>query len=166
MNRKPEHDELLGDIFAEATDFREAMLGETLRRVRRRRQFRRARRAATLCAIAAVLLILLWRNSTHKPNTPRQAATHAVEKSYTLVRTRPLAPAAIVSTHALGAGHFSFSGPPVQIVQTQPGQFRFIGDDELLTLMAPRPVVLVRIGPHAEKLVFANPEDERRVSAN
>jgi hypothetical protein len=164
MNRKPENDELLSEVFA--ADFREALLGETLRRVRHRRQIRRAREAAAVVAILGLVAILIWKNFSPMPKNPESIAVKPARRNYTLVRSQPLPANAIVTTRALSNGQFVAASVPIGIVETTPGNFRFINDDELLALMASHPVALVRIGPHAEKLVFVNPEDQKDFPAN
>jgi hypothetical protein len=49
----------------------------------------------------------------------------------------------------------------VHLVQTSQGdgQFREIGDDELLALAEPKPAALVRLGPHTAELVVLNATD-------
>jgi hypothetical protein len=41
-----------------------------------------------------------------------------------------------------------------------------INDDELLALLADKPAILIRTGPHSEELVFANPEDQKGFPLN
>jgi hypothetical protein len=52
------------------------------------------------------------------------------------------------------------------MIHTGSGNFRVNNDDELLTLVSPRPAALVRLGPHSEQLVFANPADEKGFPVN
>ena len=49
---------------------------------------------------------------------------------------------------------------------TVSGGYRLLNDDELLALLADKPAVLIRTGPHTEELVFGNPEDRQRLLAN
>ena len=80
-----------------------------------------------------------------------------------LVRTQPLPASAIVSTRNFSATGFAETVPKVVEVATVSGGFRLINDDELLALLADKPAVLIRTGPHSEELVFANPEDQKKL---
>jgi hypothetical protein len=166
MNPGPDHERLLSEVLAEdaPAGFREALLGETLQRVRRRRRVRQARRVAALCVVAGMLTVFAWRfllpHSGTLTGKPRSTG-------YELVLTQPLSAGAIVATQPLSAGHLISSQTTVAVVSTTGGgNLRLINDDELLALVAPRPAALVRFGPDAEMLVFANPEDERGFPLN
>jgi hypothetical protein len=161
---------LLADVLAEAApaDFRDALLGETLRRVRRHRRWRQTRRAAAMLAALVLCGIFIWRE-----NLPPKLVTSAlpppakpVETVYTLVKTQPLSASDIVTTHPLASNKLVASAAAVEIVQTRGGNYRVINDDELLALVASHPAVLIRIGPHSEELVFANPEDRKGFPLN
>jgi hypothetical protein len=168
MNRKTDN-ELLDNVLAEAApaDFREALLGTTLRQVRRRRRFRRARNAAGVVAALALLAILFWqKNAKQNPIAIAPPAKKAVKQSYTLVTTQPLSSDHIVPTRSFGTPQIITSRATVEIVQTTAGNFHLINDEELLALTAAHPAVLVRTGPHSEELVFANPEDTKGFPAN
>jgi hypothetical protein len=171
MNRKVDN-ELLNDVFAENTpaDFREAMLGETLRLARRRRHFRQTRNAFGVFAALALLGIFI-RQETLPQKTIAVSASSPVAKitspkSYEIVHTRPLPASVIVTTHSLSGGQFLVSAAEIKIVRTTPGNFRVINDDELLALIAPRPAILLRTGKNSEELVFANPEDAKGFPLN
>src|ERR1017187_5336916 len=162
MNHETDNEQLLADVLAEAapTDFREALLGETLRLARRRRRWRQTRRAAALLVALGLLAALVWQNFPPHPLAP-MPVTKAKVKNYELVRTQPLSAGAIVVTRPLSADQLVASVATTEMVQTSSGNFRVINDDELLALVASRPAALVRLGPHSEQLVFANPDDER-----
>ena len=168
MNSK-RGNELLDDVLAEAApaDFREALLGETLRLVRRRCRLRYARNAAGILIALALLGALIFPKNIHKQSIavapPKEKP---VEKNYALVITRPLAAGAMITTHPLAAAQFAGSKPTVEMVETTPGNFRTINDDELLALLAGHPAALVRVGPNSEKLVFANPQDAKGFPLN
>jgi len=165
MNHEPENGQLLTDVLAEAApaDFREALLGETLRLARRRRRWRQTRRAAALLVAMGLLAVLVRQNFPPQPLAPAPVAKAKV-KSYELVRTHPLSSGAIVITRPLSAGQLVASAATAEMVQTSSGNFRVINDDELLALISPRPAALVHFGPHSEQLVFANPADEKGFS--
>ena len=162
MNHKPDNGQLLADVLAEAApaDFREALLGETLRLARRRRRWRQTRRAAALLVALGLLAVLVRQNFPPHPLAP-MPVTKAKVKSYELVRTQPLSAGAMVVTRPLSAGQLVASGATTELVQTSGGNFRVINDDELLALVASRPAALFRLGPHSEQLFFVNPEDEK-----
>jgi hypothetical protein len=155
-----ESDLMLQEVFGRA-DLREALLGDTLRRVRRRRHFRQARGPVAVAAALALAAGLVWRQAPPRqptmavPMAPRVAAGCEVVRTQEfppglVVRTKPFLPSRLMAQVVAG----------VQIVQTMPGHYRLIDDDQLLALAAPMGPALVRIGPHSEELVFANPREE------
>jgi hypothetical protein len=167
MNHEPDNEQLLADVLAEAapTDFREALLGETLRLARQRRRWRQTRRTAALLVALGLLAVLVRQNFLPHPLAPMPAAKAKV-KSYELVRTQPLSAGAIVVTRSLSADQLVASVATAEMIQTSSGNFRVINDDELLALVAPRPAALVRLGPHSEQLFFVNPADEKGFPVN
>lgn len=162
MNRPTDNERLLDDVLSEAVpaDFREALLGETLRLAGRRRRWRQTRRAAALLVALGLLAVLVRQNFPPPPLAP-MPVTKAKVKSYELICTQPLSAGAMVVTRPLSAGQLVASGATTEMVQTSSGNFRVINDDELLALVASRPAALVRLGPHSEQLFFVNPEDEK-----
>jgi hypothetical protein len=167
MNHEPDNEQLLADVLAEAApaDFREALLGKTLRLAHRHRRWRQTRCAAALLAALGLLAVLFRQNFPPHPLAPIPVAK-AKTKGYELVRTQPLSSGAIVITRPLSAGQLVASAATAEMVQTGSGNFRVINDDELLALVSPRPAALVRFGPHSEQLVFANPADEKGFPVN
>ena len=167
MNPEPDHEPLLADVLAEdaPADFREAMLGETLRLVRRRRRWRQTRRAAILLVTLGLFAFLVGQNFPPHPRSPTPVAKMK-DKSYEQVRTQPLPAAAVVATRPLPDDQSTTSVATAEIVQTSTGTFRVITDDELLALVSPRPAALVRLGPDSERLIFANPDDEKGFPVN
>ena len=170
MEKKTDNEQLLNDVLTEAApaNFRDAMLGETLRAVRRRRRWRQTRRATALLTMLALCGVFIWwENLPQKPViSPPPSAAKVVEKSYTLVETHPLPANDIVTTQPLASDQMVASASAVKIVQTQSGNYRVINDDELLALVASHPAVLIRTGPHSEELVFANPKDQKGFPLN
>ena len=164
MNDPADNERLLTDVLADEAGFREALFSETLRLARRRRRFRQTRRALSAVAVLAGLAALvLWQSLP-----PRGVLTETAGRPYVVVRTQPLPEAALVTTRPLSADRFVASVATASIVTTPvtSRQVREIGDEELLALAAPRPVVLVRLGPHSEELVFVNPEDQKGFPLN
>lgn len=166
MNPGADHERLLSDVLAEdaPAEFREALLGETLQRVRRRRRVRQAGRAASLFAVAGLLAVLAWRMlSPHSGSMANKAGGGG----YELVLTQPLSARAITVTRPLPADQSVSSQATVAVISTtREGNVRLLNDDELLALVAPRPAALVRLNPDNEFLVFANPEDENGFPLN
>ncbi len=168
MNRKTDN-ELLDDVLAEAApaNFREALLDETLRVVRRRRRLRHARNVTGMLAILCLLGIFVWQKNLKTtsiaivPQPPQP-----IEKGYTLIRTQPLSAGDVITTHPSGTMPFITSAATVAIVETTPGQFRLINDQQLLALVAAHPAILVRTSPNSEQLVFANPQDAKGFPLN
>jgi len=158
MKPEPEQKRLLNDVALEGADFREAMLGQTLRVVRRRRHGRQAGRAVVLFLALGIASFLVYRH-TGRHSSPTEAQT--VSRPYRLVQTIPLPVAALVSTQPFTNAVIAFSSA-VQIVQTTPasGNFRVLNDDELLASVA-RPAVLMRIDAHSERLIFVNSDGEK-----
>jgi hypothetical protein len=168
MNRKTDN-ELLNDVLAEnaPADFREALLGETLRLVRRQRRLRQARNAIGIVAVLVLLGILVWPgNNAKNPVAIAPPAVKAAQKNYTVIVTQPLATGNVITTHSLAATQFIGSKTSIEIVQTTAGNYRLIGDEELLALLGSHSAALVRVGPHSEKLVFANPADAKGFPVN
>jgi hypothetical protein len=168
MNRKTDN-ELLDDVLAEAApaNFREALLDQTLRVVRRCRQIRRTRNVCGILVILCLLGIFAWQKALKKPSVaivpqgPRLA-----KKAYTLISTQPLPAGSIITTRLLASGMFETSTAAVEVVETAPGQFRLINDQQLLALVASHSAALVRTGPNSEQLVFANPDDAKGFPLN
>jgi hypothetical protein len=155
MNQQNDHERLLADVLAgeDVAGFREALFSETLRRARRRRHFRQARRGSAAVAVFVGLGLWVWHS------LPSQVKSPAVSRpNYAVVHSQPLPAAALVLTRPLAIDQHVASFTNVQRVQTAPGggQFREIDDDELLTLAEPKPVALVRRGPHTAELIVLN----------
>ena len=168
MNNRTDQQSLLAEVLAEASppDFRAALLAETLRRARRRRQFRQLRSVAGVLVMAGLLVILMAQHFS-KPPVVSPPLTFKIEpQSYKLVRTQPLPASALVSARNFSTAGFAVSVPKVVEVATVSGGFRLINDDQLLALLADKPAVLIRTGPHSEELVFANPEDQKGFPLN
>jgi hypothetical protein len=85
---------------------------------------------------------------------------------YRIVDTQPLSADAIIATQPFAPIVVVDSKMIVAIVQTTPGNYRIIGDEELLALLAEHPAVLIHLGPNSEKLIFANPADAKGFPAN
>jgi hypothetical protein len=164
MNNRTDQESLLAEVLAEAspTDFREAMLAETLRLARRRRQFRQVRQAAGVLAVIGLLAVLVAQQFSRQPDVSMPLAKKIVKQSYELVRTQPLPAGALISTRKFSEAQFAASVSTVVAVATVSGGFRQINDNELLALLADKPAVLIRTGPNSEELVFANPEDQKK----
>ena len=133
------------------TEFRAALLGETLRLARHRRIGRRVRRTGVALAVAMLAAVAAWKNLA-----PPGAAPRPVVAGCEIVRTRQLAPGAIVTTRAFGAERRVATVANLKVVRTAPGTagIHEIDDHELLALAAPRLAALVRVGPHAQELLF------------
>ena len=164
MNNRTDQESLLAEVLAEAspTDFREAMLAETLRLARRRRQFRQVRQAAGVLAVTGLLAVLVAQQFSRQPDVSMPLAKKIVKQSYELVRTQPLPAGALISTRKFSEAQFAAAVSTVVAVATVSGGFRQINYNELLALLADKPAVLIRTGPNSEELVFANPEDQKK----
>jgi hypothetical protein len=168
MNHRTDPNCLLAEVLAEASpaDFRAALLAETLRLARRRRLFRQARRVAGVLAVISLLAVMAGQQfSKPKAIVPARARPVA-PPVYQLVCTRPLSAGAFVSTRKFSNTQSAAPVAGVAEIATVSGGYRMINDDELLALLADKPAVLIRTGPQTEELVFANPEDQKKLLAN
>jgi hypothetical protein len=168
MNNHSDKESLLAEVLAEASpgDFRAATLSETLRLVRRQRQFRQARRTVGVLTAMSLLTVLIVQQFSKPTTVSQPLANKAAKQSYELVRTQPMLPGAVISTMRFSATGFAASVPKVTEIATVGGGFRSINDDELLSLLADKPAVLIRTGPNSEELVFANADDQRSFLKN
>jgi hypothetical protein len=168
MNHRTDPNRLLAEVLAEAApaDFRAALLAETLRLARRRRQFRQARRVAGVLTVMSLLAV--WVAQQFSPPTAIAPARvrPVAPPVYQLVCTRPLSAGALVSTRKFSDTPSAAPVAGVVGIATVSGGYRVINDDELLALLADKPAVLIRTGPQTEELVFANPEDQKKLLAN
>lgn len=166
MNHETDHDNLLDDVLAESspTGFRDALLDDTLRLVGQRRRWKNARRSGAGLALIAMIAAVLLQKS---PHTSVTSSPEPRAESYTLIQTLPLPAGAMLGTQPLTAEQMVDSSlmGTVAII-TSHDAVRIINDDELLALVASRPAMLVRLAPGFERLVFANPEDEKGFPLN
>jgi hypothetical protein len=158
---------LLSDILSEDTDseFREALLDQTLRIVRRKRRFRKARQAAFVTVMAAGLILISFHFPLSKP--PASKIAKRIAPPYLVVTTQPLSSDAVLSTSPDHSIRIISSSPTVQLVATSENTdiLHRLDDDELLTLL-PSPALLVRRGPHLAELVFANADAQSPIPPN
>ncbi len=164
MNNRADKESLLTEVLAEAspTDFRAALLAETLRLARRRRHFRLVRRAAGVVMVIGGLMLLAIHQFSRPPVVSPALAQKAVEQSYELVHTQPMPAGMLIGTRSFSTVQTAAPVSLVAEIATVSGGYRLINDDELLALLADKPAVLIRTGPHSEELVFANPEDQKK----
>ena len=165
MNNRTDQESLLTEVLAEASpaEFRAAMLAETLRLARRRRQFRQARQVVVVVAVMSLLAVFVAQQFSKPTVVSLPLAEKIGQRSYTLIHTQPMPASALIRTRSFFAAGLAATIPSVMEVVTVSGGFRLINDDELLALLADQPAVLIRTGPNSEELVFANPEDQKRV---
>jgi hypothetical protein len=168
MNHEADNGLLLNDVLAETAppDFRGALLDQTLGLVRRRRRGRQIRRGAGIFVVLGLLGLLVWQKNLPQRTFPPVTVARAVERSYTLVRTQPLPASEIVTTQPLVVARFVASAATVEIVRAGNADYRVINDNQLLALFTAHPALLVRTGSHSERLIFANPEDEKGFPMN
>jgi hypothetical protein len=145
---------LLSDVLAEDSDseFRAALLEQTLHMVRRRRRIRKARNAVYASLMVAAMALVSFHFLSKAPISKR------FEPSYLLVTSEPLPANAVLSTTQDRSVAIISSLPAVEIVMVATGQstgVRQLDDDQLLALL-PSPALLVRRGPHLAELVFAD----------
>src|SRR5215472_2038725 len=116
MKHLPEKERLLAAVLAEESgqEFREALLGQTLRLVKRRRRFRQVRRAAAAFALVFGTALLGWR---YVPRLHTPVSNSVPSLSYMLVQTRPFT--GIVSSHPLSSQAFVSSRPATSLITTR-----------------------------------------------
>jgi hypothetical protein len=147
---------LLSDVLAEDSDseFRAALLDQTLHMVRRKRRIRKARNAVYASLMIAAVALASFHFLFSKPPISKR-----FEPSYLLVTTEPLPVNAALSTTQDRSVAVISSLPAVEIdtvaTSQNTGVLRQLDDDELLALL-PSPALLVRRGPHLAELVFAD----------
>jgi hypothetical protein len=152
---------LLAELLEETApaEFRDALMSQTLCQVRRRRRVRALNRALLMAALVVGLPVLFWRTFVVAPERPalRALVSRSPEPTrYHLVRSQPLNPAMIVETQPRTTSVVSSWSGSVAVVETKPGQhvFNELTDEQLLALLAGRPVGLVRYSPEHAELVF------------
>ena len=155
----PDPHRLLDEVLEEAapSEFRSALLEQTLRHVQRRRVARRTLRGLVAFAFLMALPLAIWRtvviprnhNGAGPANTARVSSQPPA--AFMLIESKPGA-VSIVTT----------SAKSVVMVETAAAKdsFKEISDEELLALVAGRPAVLVRHSPQQAELLFVNAEDQ------
>jgi hypothetical protein len=160
MKTPSDRDHLLDEIMGDAAppDFRAALLEQTLRAVRRRTTIRRARRVLLTVAVLVSLPLGLW-----KLTSPARRETVSSPAAYELVRSQPLDPSKVVATQPDAVPVVASRAGLVALVETRSDEklFREIDDQQLLSLLAGRPAILVRPAPQQADLIFVNPDDAR-----
>lgn len=165
MNNHTDKESLLAEVLAEAApaDFRAAMLAETLRLARRRRQFRQVRYAAGVLAVMGLLAVLVPKHFSKEEKSSMPLVKRIAKPSYELVRTQAMPAGELIGTRNIPEVQSVVSVSTVVEIATTGGGFLQINDKELLAFLADEPAVLIRTGPHSEELVFANPEDQKKL---
>jgi hypothetical protein len=163
MKTDSEHEELLNDLFGEErrADGLPGALALMLHAARGRRQWRRAARgiAAALVLAAGILVSRVALRS--RPEPAGRPPT-----SYTMVNTRPLPSTEVVATVPLTPDLLVSTVGETQMVRSTSLGYSEMSDEELLTLVAARPAVLVRSRSGFEHLVFVNPDDAQGFPVN
>ncbi len=165
MKPPPQPEPLLEDVFSESLtpEFNDRLLAETLAQVRQRRNRRRCVQALAAGGLCLGIVLLVLRG--HQPgaflfSSPAQISRPHAAPSW-LVRSQPLPASTIVESRAATLEVVTSSRSPLGVVETQVGQkfFTEIGDPELFSLLAGRPVALVRQPGEPAELLFLDPED-------
>lgn len=158
--------ELLNDILQDAAppEFRAASLAETLNQVRLRKKQRHRNRVAVALGCFLVTSIIAWRIASPQ----KQALIVQAPKSVAgelIINSQPLPVEMILKTNPNAVESVSTKPHTIKVVETTPGEklFTTIGDNELLTLLAGRPALLIRKGPSESELHFVNPDDSNEL---
>ena len=160
MNKRTDNEELLEDVLADEAGcgVREASRENILRLARRRRRTRLIQRAGVVVALLLVSAMGVMRYLAPKSVMLEVAQAPPAIPGFTLITSQPLTPAELVTSQPLSAEQIVTALPLPDIVQTAAGNYREVGDDELLALAAPQIVALVRRGPHEAELLFVSPQ--------
>jgi len=151
--------QLLSDVIAEETDsdFREALLNNTLHVVRRKRRFRKARQVAYASLMVVGVALIGFHFLGSKP-----PGSKGFERPYLLVTTQPLPSTDVYSTtrgHSMPVISTSATVALVTTTESSPALHQ-LDDDELLTI-APSPALLIRRGRHLAELVFSESDAQQ-----
>jgi hypothetical protein len=153
------------DILSEVapSEFREALLNQTLSRVRRRKQARRLGKGAIVAALIIGTGLLLWQGRTNKTVKPPNLEVSKVE----VIRSRPLAASMVVVTVPGLVELVSSKSTEIVFVDTEAPQqeFRRINDEELLALTEGKPAALIRKGPHEAELLIVDARGQNLITA-
>ncbi len=162
MNKRTDNERLLEDVLAGevAGGCRTASLEHLLRLARRRRQTHTIRRVSGVVVVLLVSAIAGMRYFSPKHTMPQVAQAPLPATSFTWVTTRPLSPDEIMTSRALLPEQIVTPLEMASFVHTVSGNYREVGDDELLALAAPQVVALVRRGPHEAELLFVSLQPE------
>jgi len=168
MNQRTDKESLLADVLAEESrgEFSAALLGETLRHARRRRRWRQMRRVSGALALLVIAGFGFWQVATRPIGQEETARLQKPPPAFHLVISEPLAIGQVVTTRSLPLEQQSVAPSKTAVVHTRDGEFREVGDDELLALASPQIVALVRRGPHAAELVFVLPPETSPTQQN
>jgi len=153
MNNQSDNERLFADALADASpaDFRDRLLGRTLRLARRRRHVRQARRAGIALGIVSAFALWLWPRTTPHPQRATPTLTN-----YRLIETQPLPASALVVTQPFRRPIVASTAATSVITTAEVRNgLHILTDDELLSL-APGPAVLVRLSPDSAELILAD----------
>jgi len=143
-------EQLLSAMFDDAAEFREQLLGETLRRVRRKRRIRSIGRALLALVIAA---FTIWWGLPHRATF--NSAPVQVGRG---VPAEPQAAARIVLTSPLSAGQLvTTRQDSVVMISSDKSTVAMLDDDRLLDLVPGETKLLVWHAPHEAELVIVGP---------
>ena len=165
MNKRTDNEELLEDVLADEAGcgVREASLENILRLARRRRRTRLVQRAGVVAALLLISALGVMHYLAPKSAMLEVAPAPPAIPGFALITSQPLTPAEMVASQPLPSEQIVTTLPLPAVVQTVAGNYREVGDDELLALAAPQTVALVRRGPHEAELVFvpaqSNPQE-------
>jgi hypothetical protein len=163
--RNDEPNELWSDILSEVAPagFREALLKQTLGRVRRRKQARRLGKGIMAVALVIGTVLLLWQGRTNKTVKPPNLEVSKVE----VIRSQPLAASMMVQSVPGLVELISSKPTELVFVDTQAPQqeFRKINDEELLALTEGKPAALIRKGPHEAELLIVDASGQNSITA-
>lgn len=137
MNEK----QCLSLMFDDAAEFREQLLGQTLRRVRRKRRIRQCGQVLALLALCASAL---WWSLPQRTTTE---APWVAISGLRVVHTQPLSADQIVRTRS----------DSVVMIATDPSHLLLVGDEELLALVPGKTKLLVWHAPDRAELVVIGP---------
>lgn len=154
MNRANDYRSLLNDVFpdANAPDFQEQLLTETLHLARRRRKIRTLANMSASLGVTVLVAVAIWATVHWNSRT---------QDFCPVITTRPLPSDMLVHTKPFAnkPGIVIASKVPQVFTQKTGVLFRNINDKELLALAAPNTAALIRDGGGSAQLILIAPTD-------
>ena len=154
--------QLLDDLLKDSVspEFHTALMDKTLQSARQRKRARRLNLTLSILALAGIFAFAF-----QEARNPKTALNQIHQPISSIAVSPSLNPAQVGSTKldSLKSATVSDSSDSsLTVVQTsESDRPKEINDQELLALVADKPVALIHQGLHQAELVFLNPKDEK-----